>query len=404
MAETGDALRVERIVKAYGATVALDHASFTVHSGEVHALLGENGAGKSTTVKILSGLLQPDEGAIELFGERVYLARPTDAQAYGVQTAYQEMTLVGDLNVTENMLLPRAPTGPLGQLRRRKGERLVAEHLASLSLGQVDPRTEIRDLALSVRQRIEIARAVFRKPKILLLDEPTSALSGPDIDWLGELIDRLVADGVTIVFISHRMPEVRRFCDRLTVLRNGKDVGTADVGSISDEEVVRMIIGRSLAATFPPRPALQPRPDGTPFLEVRKLATDGRLKDANFSLWPGEILGVAALQGMGQRQLFLACFGMATVTHGAILVDGREVTLASPQDALRGNIGIGLLPEERKTEGLFLKLDGCSNVSLPVIDRYARLGVIDWTAVTGAVSRVLDEVEVARRALYTPVG
>jgi ribose transport system ATP-binding protein len=200
------------------------------------------------------------------------------------------------------------------------------------------------------------------------------------------------------------MPEVRRFCDRLTVLRNGKDVGTADVDSISDDEVVRMIIGRSLAATFPPRPPARPRSGETPFLEVRNLATDGRLNDASFALWPGEILGIAALQGMGQRQLFLACFGMANVTRGAILVDGREVTLASPQDAIRDNVGISLVPEDRKTEGLFLKLDGRSNISLPVIDRFARLGVIDRTAVTEAVSRVLDQVEVAPRALYTPAG
>jgi ribose transport system ATP-binding protein len=165
-----------------------------------------------------------------------------------------------------------------------------------------------------------------------------------------------------------------------------------------------MIIGRSLAATFPPRPPARARPEAAPFLELRDLATDGRLKDASLSLWPGEILGVAALQGMGQQQLFLACFGMATVTRGTILVDGREVTLASPRDAIRDNVGISLVPEDRKTEGLFLRLDGRSNVSLPVIDRFARLGVIDRTAVTEAVSRVLDQVEVAPRALYMPAG
>jgi ribose transport system ATP-binding protein len=402
MAGSGDALRVADVVKAFGATVALDGASFAVRAGEVHALLGENGAGKSTTVKLLSGLVQPDSGTIELSGERVRLARPRDAHRHGVQTAFQEMTLVRDLTVTQNMLLPRAPAGPLGQLRRRMGERLVAEHLASLGLEDVDPRAEIRDLELPVRQKIEIARAVFRKPRVLLLDEPTSALSGRDIDWLGGLIDRLADEGVTIVFISHRLPEVRRFCDRLTVLRNGKDVGTADAGSVSDDEVVRMIIGRSLAATFPPRP---PAPAaGPPVLEARGIATEGRLKDASFVLRPGEILGVAGLQGMGQLQLFLACFGMAPLRRGEILVDGRRVTLASPRDAIREDVGISLVPEDRKTEGLFLKLDGRSNVSLPVIDRFARAGLIDTRAETAAVARVLDRVEVAPRALHTPAG
>ena len=399
-----EALRVERIVKAFGATVALAGMSFAVREGEVHALLGENGAGKSTTVKMLSGLLQPDEGSISLFRQPVRLAQPLDAQRHGVQTAFQEMTLVRDLTVAENMLLPNAPTGFLGQLRQRQGERLVSEHLASLGLDDIDPRAEIRDLELPVRQKIEIARAIFRKPRILLLDEPTSSLSGRDIDWLGELIAGVTRSGVTVVFISHRMPEVRRFCDRLTVLRNGKEVGTAAVDEISDDEVVRMIIGRSLAATFPPKPTPRPQRGQLPFLEVRDLTTSGRLAGASFSLWPGEILGVAALQGMGQQQLFLACFGMAPVTQGQILVDGKEVTLASPQDAIRANIGISLVPEDRKTEGLFLKMDGRSNVALPVIDRFTRGGLIDRDAEKAAVSEVFEQVEVAPRALYTPVG
>ncbi|HWL67373.1 MAG TPA: sugar ABC transporter ATP-binding protein [Geminicoccus sp.] len=399
-----DALKVVNATKAYGATVALAGMSFTVARGEVHALLGENGAGKSTTVKMLSGFIQPDAGSLELFGEPVRLARPQDAQRLGVQTAYQEMTLVRDLTVTDNMLLPRAPTGMLGQLRRREGERQVAAHLASLGLADVDPRAEIRELELPVRQKIEIARAVFRKPRILLLDEPTSSLTGRDIDWLGELIRTVTRDGVTVVFISHRMPEVRMFCDRLTVLRNGKEVGTAPVDQVSDDEVVRMIIGRSLAATFPPRPKPRAKPATPPVLEARRVATAGRLEDGNFSLWPGEILGIAALQGMGQQQLFLSCFGMAPLTSGQILVDGREVTLASPKDAIAANIGISLVPEDRKTEGLFLKLDGRRNVSLPVIDRFTRHGLIDEAAETEAVERVFRQVEVAPRALYTPAG
>jgi ribose transport system ATP-binding protein len=302
------------------------------------------------------------------------------------------------------MLLPRAPAGPLGQLRRRQGERLVTGHLRDLGLDSIDPRAQVRDLELSTRQKIEIARAVFRKPRILLLDEPTSTLSGRDIDWLGALIARLKSDGVTVVFISHRMPEVRLFCDRLTVLRNGKDVGTAEAAEVSDDEVVRMIIGRSLAATFPPRPASRPSAATPPCLEVRDLATEGRLDGASLSLRPGEILGVSALQGMGQQQLFLACFGMAHVRRGEIRVDGRPVTLASPRDAIRANIGISLVPEDRKTEGLFLKLDGRSNIALPVIGRLTRRGLIDGSAETRAVSRVLDQVEVAPHALYTPAG
>ena len=387
MTEPHSALRVDAITKAYGATVALNGASFAVRAGEVHALLGENGAGKSTMVKLLSGLVQPDAGTITLGDEPVRLRQPVDAHRHGIQTAFQEMTLVRDLTVTANMLLPKAPV-LLGQLRRRQGERMVAEHLARLGLDSIDPRAEIRDLELPVRQKIEIARAVFRRPRILLLDEPTSTLSGRDIDWLGGLIERVRADGVTVVFISHRLPEVRRFCDRLTVLRNGKDIGTAEVDAIGDDEVIRMIIGRSLAATFPPRPVQRSLAAGeAPVLEARGLATDGKLAGAGFALRRGEILGVAGLQGMGQQELFLACFGMTALRQGEIRVDGRHVTLASPRDAVRANIGISLVPEDRKTEGLFLRLDGKSNISLPVIDRFARWGLIDGAAETAAVAR-----------------
>jgi ribose transport system ATP-binding protein len=365
-------------------------------------LLGENGAGKSTVVKLLSGLIPPDSGSLSLFGERVVLSRPADAQRHGVQTAFQELTLVRDLSVIDNMLLPKAPAGLLGQLQRRRGERLVAEHLAALGLDDIDPRAEVRDLELSARQKIEIARALFRRPRILLLDEPTSTLSGRDIDWLGEQIDRLRRAGVTIVFISHRLREVRRFCDRLTVLRNGSSIGTAAVAEIGDDDVIRMIIGRSLASTFPPRPAAPPT--GAPVLRAQGLTTPGKLHGAGFALRRGEILGVAGLQGMGQQELFLACFGMAPLTAGSIMVDGREVVLASPRDAIRRQIGISLVPEDRKTEGLFLKMSGRFNVSLPVAHRFARFGVIDMAKEAASVSRALDQVEVHPRALYTAAG
>jgi ribose transport system ATP-binding protein len=393
------ALSVQNVTKTYGATVALNDAAFSVTTGEVHALLGENGAGKSTVVKLLSGLILPDRGRIELFGKAVVLSRPAEAQRHGVQTAFQELTLVRDLTVTDNMLLPSAPTGPLGQLRRREGERRVAEHLAALGLEDIDPRAEIGELELAKRQKIEIARALFRRPRILLLDEPTSTLSGRDIDWLGAQIDRLRREGVTIVFISHRLREVRRFCDRLTVLRNGSSIGTAAVAEVRDDEVIRMIIGRSLASTFPPRPAVAP--GGAPVLRAAGLATAGKLHGASFALHRGEILGVAGLQGMGQQELFMACFGVAPLTAGSLFVDGREVVLASPRDAIRRGIGISLVPEERKTEGLFLKMSGRFNVSLPVAHRFARLGVIDTTEETQAVAAVLDQVEVQSRALYT---
>ncbi|MGH7105283.1 MAG: sugar ABC transporter ATP-binding protein [Acetobacteraceae bacterium] len=402
MIEGHSALEVRHLRKAYGATVALADATASVTAGEVHALLGENGAGKSTLVKLLSGLIRPDGGEIILSGRRVLLDSPSAARRHGIATAFQELTLVRDLSVADNMLLPDAPRGPFGQLRRRVGERLVAAHLAAIGIPDIDPRAEMRELELADRQKIEIARALFRRPRILLLDEPTSTLAGRDIDWLGERIALLRAEGVTVVFITHRLREVRRFCDRATVLRNGETIGTALVAAISDDEVIRMIIGRSLAAAFPDRPAH--RLAATPVLRADHLATAGKLADASFTLARGEILGIAGLQGMGQHELFLASFGMAPLTAGRIFVDQREVVLASPRDAIRREIGISLVPEDRKTEGLFLELAGRFNVSLPVVHRFARFGVIDTAAETKAVKRALAQVEVHPRALYTTAG
>lgn len=402
MNPAGFAIAVENVTKAFGATVALDGASFRAASGEVHALLGENGAGKSTMVKMLSGLLRPDSGTIRIHGAEAALQSPRDSHRLGIQTAFQEMTLVKSMTVAENMLLPYAPVNQIGQLKVRDGRARVAAHLDGLGLGHINPRLEVGDLDLSVRQKIEIARAIFRAPQILLLDEPTSSLSGRDIDWLGDIIAEVKARGVTVVFISHRMPEVRLFCDSLTVLRNGKDIGSSAVGAISDEEVIRMIIGRSLAAAFPPKGSRKPA--AVPALSGYCLKSAGRLADASFELAAGEILGIAGLQGMGQLDLFRACFGLTPLVGGEIRVDGRPVTLASPRDAVRANIGISLVPEDRKSEGLFLKLDGRANISMPIIDRFATFGVIDGKREIEAVSAVLDHVQVHRRALHTPVG
>jgi ribose transport system ATP-binding protein len=405
MADAAEAVSVAGISKSFGATTALDDASFSARPGEVLALLGENGAGKSTMVKLLSGLIQPDSGVIKVDGQTVRLRRPADAHRHGIQTAFQEMTLVPDLSVGENMLISAMPTGPLGLIRHRAGREKVEAHLAAMGLGFVDPRREARDYDLAIRQKIEIARAVMRTPRLLLLDEPTSTLSGRDIDWLGDLIADQKARGVTVIFISHRLPEVRRFCDRLTVLRNGTDVGTSVVDEVDDDTVVKMIIGRSLSATFPPKPEPKPRSGGeVPVLAARSVATEGRLEDASFELWPGEILGVAGLQGMGQRELFLACFGMAAPTSGHIEVDGERVMLASPADAMHRNVGIAMVPEDRRTEGLFLKLSGRFNASLPSIERYRRGLLIDTGRETRDVAMLLERVQVHQRALYTPAS
>ncbi len=398
----GTAVSVLNLRKRFGATIAVDDVSFAIARGSVHALLGENGAGKSTIVKLLSGLILPDRGSVQVFGLPARLRSPRMAHACGIQTAFQEMTLVRDLTVLDNMLLPYAPVSPAGLIRRRRAAAAVREHFASLRF-TVDLDAEVGSLDLAIQQKIEIARAVFRNPRLLLLDEPTSTLAGRDVDWLGELISHLKHSGVTILFISHRMREVRAFCDRLTILRNGRHISSGAVSDFTEEQVVESIIGRSIAQTFPPRPATRAieQPE---VLAARNLAAGEKLKNASFKLHRGEILGVAGLQGMGQLDLFLACFGMAEVHGGEMLLDGRRVMIGAPTVALQPNVGIGLLPEDRKSEALFLNLSGKHNVSLPVIERFTKGGLVDTTREATEVSRAFDRVEVDRRALWTRIS
>ncbi len=395
------AIEARGIRKVFGATVAVNDVSFHIRAGETHALLGENGAGKSTLVKLLSGLILPNTGSFAVFGTPAVLAAPRAAHELGIQTAFQELTMVKDLTVLDNMLMPYPPRNALGQIRKREALRQVSSHLHALGLDGIDPGAELRDLDLNERQKIEIARALFRKPRVLLLDEPTSTLSGRDIDWLGGLIEALKADRVTIVFISHRMREVRAFCDRVTVLRNGKHIATEALSSVTDEALIDMIVGKSLGRSFPPKPPA-PLLGGDPVLSARDLAAEKRLHDVSFDLRRGEILGVAGLQGMGQLELFLALFGMAE-SSGSISVDGRPVTFTSPRDAVDARVGISLVPEDRKTEALFLRLDGRSNVSLPVIERYTRFGLIDWHREEADAARVLARLNVELRALWTGI-
>jgi ribose transport system ATP-binding protein len=399
----GTAVAVQHVRKVYGATVAVDDVSFAISRGSVHALLGENGAGKSTIVKLLSGLVVPDAGSFAIFGQEARLTSPRASHTRGIQTAFQEMTLVDDLTVLDNMLLPYGPVGPLGTIRRRQAYDIVSRHLASLRMGDIALDEYVEDLDLAIQQKIEIARAIFREPRILLLDEPTSTLSGRDVDWLGDIIEAQRRKGVTTVFISHRLREVRAFCDTMTVLRNGTHIATGPVADFNDSEVIRMIAGRSFSHTFPPRSASE-RKFGAEVLGADRIRTAGKLHDASFSLRAGEILGVAGLQGMGQLDLFLACFGMTDLTAGALRVDGKPIALTSPRDAVRANIGISLVPEDRKTEALFLKLTGKHNASLPVIDRFAKGLLIDSAAETAAVEKVFDLIGVDRQALWTRVG
>jgi len=396
------AVSVEGVTKRFGATVALDNLTLQIPQGAVHAILGENGAGKSTLIKLLSGIVSADEGAIHVMGQEVAFSKPRDAHSAGIATAFQELSQVPHLSVAQNLLLPDEPTR-FGLRRASECSRRAHELLERFDLSDIDHHARIQSLDLSVRQKLEIAYAISRQPKILLLDEPTSALTSEDVVWLGKQIAECKHQGITVVLITHRMAEVRKFCTSMSILRNGSCVGSFNTKDVADEEVFRLIIGRTLGSAFPPRLPV-PNASIVPRLQVENLGSGSRLHGVSFQIRPGECLGVVALQGMGQLELFKSLFGLAPVTSGTVAVDQKQVFIRSPQDAIAANVGLSLVPEERKTEGLALNLSGRENISLPTISQFSRWGWIDRVAETRAVSCALERVSGNQRALYEPAS
>jgi ribose transport system ATP-binding protein len=391
------------LVKRYGGTLALDGASLVCGRQEVHGLIGENGAGKSTLVKILTGLATPDEGDVLLDGSVVRLRSPRDAMRAGIAAAFQELNLIPYMSVAENLLMGREPTGPA---RLISGRRLRAEAdavLAEWDASDVDPEATVGRLPLATQQRIEIVRALSRRPRVLLLDEPTSALGVAEAQWLHRQIARTRDAGTSIIFISHRLGEIGDTCDRVTVLRNGKAVATIDPAKAEHDDVVRLMLGRRIEEEYG-RQGSHVADDDEPLLEVDGLTCLPDLKGATFALRAGEVLGVAGLEGQGQRALFMALFGARRRDGGTIRVGGRERTLRSPRDAVRAGLGISFVPPERKVEGLMLGQSGTFNASLPSLgSHFARLGVVRRGRERTAARAIFARLGVPPRALYEPV-
>ena len=391
------AVEADHLVKSYGGVRALDGASFQAFEGEVHALVGENGAGKSTLIKLVGGRVRPDAGQIRLFGQPVQLAGPPSAHALGAWTVFQELTLLGGMTVAENLLLGREGTARTGLLDRAGMPRRAEALLAELGITHIDPRALIEDIPLADRQVVEIARAVSHAPKILFLDEPTSSLVEREVAWLFGLIARLRTQGTAIVFTSHRWNEIRAIADRYTVFRGGKDVGSFT--ELSEDEAVTLMTGTRVDTLYP---AVPPRPPSGEALSVTAL-TGPRLQPTDLTVAPGEIVGVGGLAGHGHRELFFTLFGAARATGGEVRVGGALAKLRDPSQAIR-RARIALVPEDRKTEGLLLPMSVRENLSLAVLDRLSRAGLV-----RRRTERQLAEGEVARlkvrtASLATPVG
>jgi len=392
-------LAASGVDKHFGGVVALHGADFACQAGEIHALLGENGAGKSTMVKVLCGVHPPDAGTLTFDGASITFRGPSDAVAVGIVPVFQELSLVPDLTVAENLFLGAEPRTRLGLIDRKRMQRDARSLLADLGFSGIDPGAVVRDLSLSDRQLIEIAKALRRRPRVLILDEATSALNRGQVEQVFAVVRRLRDEGVAVVFISHRMDEVRALCDRATIFRDGVAVGTVAVDRARDDEIVRLMIGRPLREAFPPRP---PRPAAEePLLEVRGLGWGERLRDIDFTLHKGEILGLSGLEGQGQGDLLFALFGIFVGVSGEISIDRRPVSIRGPRNAMAA--GIALVREDRKTQGLILPLPVNENVTLPTLPRMSRSGVVSSAAVNEATTAMRDRLAIRMASSDVPV-
>jgi ribose transport system ATP-binding protein len=394
-----DALRVEGvgISKSFGGVHALDQASFAAKAGEVHALVGENGAGKSTMIKVLGGRLQPDAGAVRLMDREVHLAGPEQAHALGAWTVFQELMLFPGMTVAENLLLGREPRR-LGVISHRRMGQEAEALLSAMGITDIDPLALIEDISLAQRQIVEIVRALSHQPEMLFLDEPTSSLVEREVTWLFERIRALRDNGACVVFTSHRWNEVRSIADRITVFRNGRDVGTFT--ELDERDAVTLMTGQRLETLFPPRP---PAPTGPVLLEAQNISGP-RLDRVNLTLQGGEILGLGGLAGQGHRELFLLLFGATRPSAGRIILNGRPVRLRSPREAKARKAQLALVPEDRKTEGLLLGMSVRDNLTLSILDRISHFGVLRPNAERRLAQQMVQRLAVRTAGINTPVG
>lgn len=362
-------VEMHNITKQFPGVRALSDVSISLLPGEVHALVGENGAGKSTLIKILSGVLRPDAGEIIWRGKKIEFSSPLEALACGIGAIYQEFNLVPQLTVAQNIMLGQAPHR-WGAILEDEMHRRARVALAQLGF-ELDTHTPVSELNVAQQQIVEIAKALARELQLLIMDEPTAALNQMEIKRLFDVIRKLKSQGVTVLYISHRLREIFEIADVVTVLKDGKLVDSRPIKEVSEDAVVRMMVGRELANIYPPKNTAT----ATPILKVEGLSLRGVLENISFELHRGEILGIAGLEGQGQRHLVRAIVGAIPHDHGTIYRDGRPVTIDSPADALKA--GIAFIPEDRKAEGLILVRSVQENISLPSLWERIRLLFID---------------------------
>jgi rhamnose transport system ATP-binding protein len=386
-------LELKNISKSFSGVEVLHQVSLVLKPGEVHALLGENGAGKSTLVKIITGVHQPDAGEILLDGEPVQFRDTWETRQAGITAIYQELSLFPDLDVAENIFVGYQPVAAGGRIDWRKLYKQAEELLNSLGV-HLDLKQKARNLSVAQQQMVEIARAFSLNARILIMDEPTSSLTLNEVADLFRLVRRLREGGTAIIFISHRLEELFEIADRVTVLRDGAYVDTRHIKDVTRDDLIRMMVGRTITNLFPKQDVQA----GEVMLHVENLSRAGAFRDVNFELRKGEILGMAGLVGAGRTNVARAIFGVEPATSGRILLDGREVAITSPQQAIR--LGLAYVPEDRQLHGLIPAMPITSNISLPLLGEFARSGWMNFKKERKAAYDAARQMEVRANNIW----
>lgn len=386
------AVRFEGITRRFPGVVALDDVSFEVEAGSCHAVCGENGAGKSTLGKILAGIQRPDAGRILIDGREVSFGSPRDAHAAGVAMVHQELAFCENMTVAENLSLGKLPSRWTFVNRSALRGRAV-EMLAAVG-ATIDPTRQMNSLSVAEQQLVQIAAAVGSGARVIVFDEPTSSLSEGEAERLYVLLAQLRERGVTVLYVSHRMPEIFHLCGSVTVLRDGRHVSTQSISSLDEAELVRLMIGRQLEQYYPEHVHTTPRDE---LLRVERFSRPGRFDDVSFSLRAGEVLGFAGLVGAGRSELAQALFGLDPDASGALYVRGKRASIRNPRDAMA--LGLGFVPEDRKRQGLVLQMRARENTTLPTLESLARFGWVRSSAERELAQSYIDRLRVRTHSM-----
>ena len=390
-------LEVENVRKAFPGVLALDDVSFRLKRGHVHALMGENGAGKSTLMKIIAGIYTPDSGSFRLKGQEIRLTSPLDALQYGIAMIHQELNLMSFMTVAENIWIRREPLNGFGLVRHDEMRRRTKALFERLDIN-LDPDAEVRDLSVASRQMVEIAKAVSYDSDILIMDEPTSALTEREVAHLFKIIRTLKDQGKGIIYITHKMNELFEIADEVSVFRDGKFVGEHAATSVTRDDIIKLMVGREITQMFPKMAAKI----GDVVLSVKGLGLEGRFHDISFDLRAGEILGVAGLVGSGRSNVAETLFGVTPATEGTIAIDGRAIVMRNPAVAM--DAGMAFLTEDRKESGCFLLLDVMANMQIAVLRRgFVKAGFVNETAIEKLCQEQKTRLRVRTPDLEEPI-